>query len=124
LNTYRDQTDVFYASPISYLRTYFPPKVDTSFPLPSYPTTPPGDSAEPDKEGRYPWRHEWPSLLIFFGNLLDQDGVKGSFVDQGYTEVWRGGRSWEGDGKRRGGIRIWKWDGVEKRKGVFIQSEL
>ncbi|KAF8629999.1 hypothetical protein AX15_003170 [Amanita polypyramis BW_CC] len=111
LTYYRDQTDVFYDSPISYLQTYFPPRVDTSFPLSPYPATAPGAQVKPASDGRYPWRHEWPTYLIFFGSLLEQESVEIFFIEKGYTEIWRGGRHWEGDGKRKGGVRIWKWSG-------------
>ncbi len=106
---YRDQTDVFYDSPISYLRTYFPLKVNTSFPLSPYPATAPGTLVEPSSDGRYPWRHEWPTHLLFFGCLLEQEGIRQMFVEQGYIEIWKRGRHWEGDDKRKGGVRVWKW---------------
>ncbi|KIL69962.1 glycosyltransferase family 22 protein [Amanita muscaria Koide BX008] len=109
--SYKAQTDVFYDSPFSYLRTYFPPRVNTSFPLSPYPATLPGAVAEPSPldGGRYPWRHEWPTYLIFFGALLEEEGVKELLKAQEYTEIWRKGRSWEGDVRRKGGTRIWKW---------------
>ncbi|KAK2466735.1 hypothetical protein APHAL10511_000993 [Amanita phalloides] len=106
---YRDQTDVFYGSPISYLQIYFPPTVNVSFPLSPYPATAPGRLAKLTPDGQYPWRHEWPTYLIFFGCLLEEEGVERLFIEQGYTEVWRRGRHWEGDDKRKGGVRIWKW---------------
>ena len=33
------------------------------------------------------------------------------FIEHGYTQVWARGRHWEGDDKRKGGVRIWKWAG-------------
>ena len=102
---------MFFDSPISYLHTYFPPEVNTSFPLSPYPTTAPGTLVEPLFDGRYPWRHEWPTYLLFFGCLLEQTGVEKMFIEQGYTQVWARGRHWEGDDKRKGGVRIWKWAG-------------
>ncbi|PFH54143.1 glycosyltransferase family 22 protein [Amanita thiersii Skay4041] len=111
LTEYRDQTDVFYDSPLDYLQNYFPPSVDPSFPTSPYPVTAPGSVAERSGDGRYPWRHEWPTYLMCFGTLLKEPGIELLFKSMNYREVWRGGRSWEGDDKRKGSVRIWKWEG-------------
>jgi len=34
----------------------------------------------------YPWKHEWPRYLIFFGHLLKQEGVKTYLEGKGYKE--------------------------------------
>ena len=114
LSDYKDQTTVFFDSPTTYLGTYFPETIDPSFPPSPSPTSIPGLPApEPtlSKTGRllYPWRHEWPPHLVFFGHLLKQEGVKTLLQEKGYKEVWKGGREWEGEGNRLGGVRIWKW---------------
>ncbi|KJA24997.1 glycosyltransferase family 22 protein [Hypholoma sublateritium FD-334 SS-4] len=105
LSTYKDQTNVFFDSPSSYLHTYFPPHVNQSFPLSPFPTSPPGVSSTPSvlsTSGQliHPWRHEWPTHLVFFANLLHEEG---------YKEVWKAGREWEGEGVRKGGARVWRW---------------
>ncbi|KAF9484713.1 glycosyltransferase family 22 protein [Pholiota conissans] len=114
LSTYKDQTNVFYASPVSYLQKYFPKHVNINFPFSEYPATLPGASSSPlivDSFGKiaYPWKHEWPTHLIFFGDLLREEGILDTLGMQGYQEVWKAGREWEGEGKRKGGVRVWKW---------------
>jgi GPI mannosyltransferase 3 len=97
---------VFFNDPLRYLQERFPPNVSLSFPLSPYPVTPPGVSP-PRKD---PWIHEWPRNLIFFGALLEVDGVQNLLEQKGYKEVWKRGRSWEGDeDERKGGVRVWKW---------------
>jgi len=109
LDNYRDQTDIFYESPFDYLQTYFPPEVNTSFPPSPLPSLPPGVVIM----GDITWKHEWPRYLIMFGVLLEDYGVRQILEDRGYNEVWKAGRKWEGDGKRKGGARVWKF--VEKQ---------
>ncbi|KAF4578916.1 glycosylphosphatidylinositol anchor biosynthesis [Pleurotus pulmonarius] len=99
LDTYVDQTDVFFQSPIDYLDRYFPSKVDTSFPVSPYPASLPGTKDDQ-------WVHEWPKHLVFFGQLLSYDGVESRLKGLGYHEVWRRGRDWEGEGKRKGGPNV------------------
>ncbi|KAF4603756.1 glycosylphosphatidylinositol anchor biosynthesis [Pleurotus pulmonarius] len=99
LDTYVDQTDVFFQSPIDYLDRYFPSKVDTSFPVSPYPASLPGTKDDQ-------WEHEWPKHLVFFGQLLSYDGVESRLKGLGYHEVWRRGRDWEGEGKRKGGPNV------------------
>ena len=114
LSTYKDQTNVFFDSPSTYLQTYFPLHVDQTFLLSLFPASLPGVSSTPSKQNAsgkfiYPWRHEWPTHLIFFGNLLQEEGVRDTLERQGYKEVWKAGREWEGEGDRKGGARVWKW---------------
>ncbi|KAJ4487707.1 glycosyltransferase family 22 protein [Lentinula aciculospora] len=105
LRAYRDQTKIFFANPHQYLIDRFPDRVDPIFPISPYPASIPGKAISDDS-----WRHEWPRYLIFFGVLLEEPWVKDYIVEIGYTEVWRGGRSWEGDSDtRKGGVRVWKW---------------
>ncbi|KAF5380866.1 hypothetical protein D9615_004140 [Tricholomella constricta] len=107
LPTYRDQTDVFFHSPVEYLQSRFPAHVNLSFPLSPFPSS---ISGAPAPDG-YPWAHEWPRYLVFFGTLLEEEGVQNLLEAKGYGEVWRKGRSWEGEGLRKGGVRVWKWRG-------------
>lgn len=109
LSEYHDQTDVFYKSPIQYLKKNFPEEVDQSFPPSPKPTTKPGSKELFDDT----WEHRWPSHLAFFGALLyDINGgraVEVTLRRLGYTEVWAGKSSFEEDWRRRGGVRVWKW---------------
>ncbi|KAF8163512.1 glycosyltransferase family 22 protein [Crassisporium funariophilum] len=115
LSTYMDQTNVFFASPQEYLSTYFPNNVNQAFPTSIFPTSIPGAPPIPAMvtstagELHYPWRHEWPRYLVFFGDLLREVGVRDILDEKGYKEVWAGGRDWEGEGKRKGGVKVWKW---------------
>lgn len=123
LSTYRDQTTVFFDSPMDYLLTYFPAHVKPSFPVSSFPTSIPGAptpvlSSGSSTQPPYPWRHEWPRYFIFFGQLLLEPGVRGILEEQGYQEVWKAGREWEGEGHRKGGVKVWEWS---KRHRTFIQ---
>ncbi|OSD08566.1 glycosyltransferase family 22 protein [Trametes coccinea BRFM310] len=101
---YKDQTDVFYESPLEYLKTRFPHHVNVAFPPSPLPRSKPGL----DTDELYPWRHEWPQNLVFFGALLEQPGVRELFLDLGYREVWKAEYGWEGDGRRKGGVRVWR----------------
>ncbi|THH16484.1 hypothetical protein EW146_g4163 [Bondarzewia mesenterica] len=107
LRAYRDQTDVFYASPIEYLTTRFPPVVDTTFPPSPFPRSLPGTPASAMEIP--PWRHEWPSHLVFFDALLQHKGVEGLLKKIGYAEVWKAGNWLEEDWRRRGGVRVWRF---------------
>ncbi|KAF7323124.1 Mannosyltransferase [Mycena chlorophos] len=109
LAAYRDQTTVFFQSPHEYLTRRFPAVVNPAFPASPFPASIPGvrDSAP------HPWVHEWPRYLVFFGALLQQDGVQHVFEERGYKEVWSGGRSWEGDSdERKGGVRVWRYSDI------------
>ncbi|KAI0040325.1 glycosyltransferase family 22 protein [Auriscalpium vulgare] len=99
---YKDQTDVFYESPRAYLTIHFPSRVDEAFPPSPRPTSTPG--APPSAQ---PWKHTWPSHLVFFGALLDSDGVEQLLAAEGYGEAWRAGNGLEEDWRRRGGVRVW-----------------
>jgi len=108
LSTYRHQTTIFFADPHQYLVDRFPPVVNPAFPKSPYPASTPGRDVSDDA-----WRHEWPRYLVLFGALLEEPGVKDHLTRKGYEEVWRRGRSWEGDSdERKGGARVWKWQGV------------
>ncbi|KAF9246445.1 glycosyltransferase family 22 protein [Melanogaster broomeanus] len=117
---YRDQTDVFFESPISYVQAHFPAHVDPTFPPSPYPSSVPNASfiqtlrsieiqlGSWDLE----WRHEWPRYIVCFGVLLEEPGILALFKEKGYNEVWKGGWEWEGDAKRRGGVRVWEYRSV------------
>jgi len=115
LSTYKDQTNVFFESPKEYFLTYFPSSVDPFFPSSPFPTSIPGAPAPvptlSESSGKfiYPWKHEWPRYLVFFGNLLSHEGIQILLEEKGYREVWSAGRDWEGEGDRRGGVRVWQW---------------
>jgi hypothetical protein len=97
LSTYQDETDVFFADPTAFLSTQFPLRVDPTFPSLV-------DS---------PYRYMWPSHLVLFGALLREPGVKDVLRAEGYEEVWRGDNGIEEDRRRRGGVRVWRWDGLD-----------
>ncbi|KIY73236.1 glycosyltransferase family 22 protein [Cylindrobasidium torrendii FP15055 ss-10] len=108
LTTYRSQTSVFFANPVKYIQQTFPPSVNPSFPISAFPATKPGTVLRTQEV--YPWVHEWPRHLVFFGALLDAPNVRHMLAGLGYSEVWHAGRWWEGDGdERKGGVRVWKW---------------
>ncbi|KAF5358067.1 hypothetical protein D9756_001353 [Leucocoprinus leucothites] len=113
LSLYRDQTDLFFDKPIDYIITAFPKTVDPKFPRSSYPASIPGTpqppSSQADSGVLYPWRHEWPRHLVFFGVLLQRQGMREILEEKGYVEAWKGGREWEGEGERMGGVRVWSW---------------
>ncbi|KAH9901522.1 glycosyltransferase family 22 protein [Cubamyces lactineus] len=104
VTTYQDQTDVFYRSPIEYLTTRFPERVDPAFPPSPFPRSAPGLQTD----ASYPWKHEWPQNLVFFGALLEQPGIKDVLLRKGYGEVWSAEYGWEGDDRRKGGVRVWR----------------
>lgn len=106
VSEYKDQTDVFYDDPLEYLATRFPQRVDPTFPRSRLPSSRPGTFAEGEL---YPWRHEWPQNLVLFGALLEADGIRELLSRVGYEEVWRAEYGWEGDGRRRGGVRVWRY---------------
>ncbi|KAI1794633.1 Alg9-like mannosyltransferase family-domain-containing protein [Ganoderma leucocontextum] len=102
---YKDQTDVFYENPVRYLDTHFPQDVDPTFPPSPLPRSRPGVAAD----ASYPWRHEWPQNVVFFGALLEQDGVHDLLGRLGYEPVWYKGSLWEEDSRRRGGVQVWRY---------------
>lgn len=112
---YRDQTDVFFESPVAYLQSHFPPRVNNSFPPSPSPISVPDASfvsslaAIELRGGLWDlgWRHEWPKYLVMFGALLNEPGILPLLQERGYHEVWKGGWEWEGEGKRKGGVRVW-----------------
>ncbi|KAL5511606.1 GPI10 [Sanghuangporus vaninii] len=113
-STYRDQTDIFYASPLTYLKQNFPSAVDPSFPPSPFPSTLPGTF--PPKNNK--WVHRWPSHLIFFGALMEDERegreVELYLREMGYGEVWNARNGFEEDWRRRGGVKVWRWQD-EKR---------
>ncbi|KZS96324.1 glycosyltransferase family 22 protein [Sistotremastrum niveocremeum HHB9708] len=104
VRVYRDQTDLFFESPIAYLTTHFPRNVNSSFPPSLRPASLPG---RPSRKAD--WIHEWPSHLVFFGALLDNPGVKDLFTRLGYREVWSSTAWWEEDPRRRKGVKVWDY---------------
>ncbi|KAH0830640.1 glycosyltransferase family 22 protein [Lanmaoa asiatica] len=117
---YRDQTDIFFESPTSYIKSHFPAHVDPTFPLSPFAFSVPnatfiqGLRAIEIRSGSWDlgWRHEWPRYIIFFGALLDEPGIRTLFEGNDYIEVWKGGREWEGEGKRKGSVRVWSYRGM------------
>ena len=107
LSEYRDQTDIFYESPLDYLKQNFPSTVDPSFPPSPLPITKPGSGLALRR-----WDHHWPSHLIFFGALLEDEGgaVRDYLESLGYTEVHSIKNGFEEDKRRRGGVKVWMWD--------------
>ncbi|EPQ57997.1 glycosyltransferase family 22 protein [Gloeophyllum trabeum ATCC 11539] len=106
-SSYRDQTDIFYQSPTGYLKERFPYRVDPTFPPSPFPSSIPGVTRLDDKS----WRHEWPKYLVMFGALSEESEVRTLLLDRGYREVWARNTGWEGDSRRRGGVRVWKFKG-------------
>ncbi|KAH7908309.1 glycosyltransferase family 22 protein [Hygrophoropsis aurantiaca] len=113
---YKDQTDIFFESPVSYMKTHFPRTVNPTYP-PSPSATSIPDAAfiqklhEVEKTSQswdLGWAHEWPSHLVLFGSLLNESGMPELLKGKGYAEVWQGGWEWEGDNKRKGGVRVWR----------------
>lgn len=98
---YRDQTDVFYDSPMVYLSTRFPPRVDPWFPPSPTPISLPGEFV-------VKWKHEWPKYLVLFGALLRDAQVENLLDGLGYTQVWKSGNGLEEDPRRRGGVVVLK----------------
>ncbi|KAG1903746.1 glycosyltransferase family 22 protein, partial [Suillus fuscotomentosus] len=113
---YKDQTDIFFEAPLEYMRTHFPSHVDTSYPPSAFASSVPNVTfvetlqvvEQSSRSWDLGWRHEWPQYIVLFGALLREPGVLDLFQNQGYEEVWKGGFEWEGEGQRRGAVRIWK----------------
>ncbi|GJJ12569.1 hypothetical protein Clacol_006812 [Clathrus columnatus] len=103
LETYKDQSDIFYESPLAYLRARFPSTVDHTFPPSPFPTSLPGAIDAIDEQ----WKHTWPSHLVFFGALLDHEGVGALLEERGYQETWSAWNGWEQDPRRKAGIKVW-----------------
>jgi len=106
LTTYKDQTDIFYDSPVEYLQRYFPAQVDTTFPPSPFPSSAPGTAVQIANSDTGPWKHEWPQLLVMFSILLEDQNVRVLLESRGYSEVWSSGWRWEGEGKRKGGVKV------------------
>ena len=118
IGEYRDQTDVFYESPLEYLKTRFPPDVDLTFPPSGYPSSPPGmpekpitgeEEEEMDMEESEKWKHEWPEYLVMFGHLLDSPGIREYLTKtMRYKTVWRAGYGFDEEPDRSGGVFVLK----------------
>ena len=115
IDEYRDQTDVFYESPLEYLKARFPPDVDLTFPPSSYPSSPPGLPEKPvtGEEETYveseKWKHEWPEYLVMFGHLLDSPGIREYLIKtMRYKIVWRAGYGFDEEPNRSGGVFVLK----------------
>ena len=106
IDNYKDQTDIFYASPLTYLRTRFPSSINTSFPPSPRPFTSPGEPVS--SSDVHDWKHEWPEYLVMFGALLREPGVEELLQEKGYRKSWNEEYGWEGDDRRRGGIVVLK----------------
>jgi len=104
VDLYKDQTDAFYKSPVTYLETHFPSDVNTTFPPSPLPCTMPGTIVS---EGAV-WQHEWPEYIVLFGALLDEP-VRDVLEQKRYREVWKSESGWESDRRRQGGVRVWKF---------------
>lgn len=113
---YKDQTDIFFEAPLEYMRTHFPSRVDTSYPPSAFPSSVPNVTfvetlqvmEQSSRSWDLGWQHEWPQYIVLFGALLREPGVLDLFRNQSYEEVWKGGFEWEGEGQRRGAVRVWK----------------
>ncbi|EMD38465.1 glycosyltransferase family 22 protein [Gelatoporia subvermispora B] len=105
IGEYHDQTDVFYDSPVVYLERHFPKQVDPSFPPSRRPSTDPREITSFGND----WSHEWPQILVIFGSLLSEPGVRELLQRIGYREVWVKESGWEGDRRRQGGVRVWRY---------------
>lgn len=99
---YKDQTDIFYESPVQYLRDRFPASVDLTYPPSPKPFTEPGQMSVE----RFDWKHEWPQYIVLFGSLLQDREVFSLIHGRGYREVWHEERGWEGDRRRQGGVTV------------------
>ncbi|KAI5479635.1 GPI mannosyltransferase 3 [Pseudohyphozyma bogoriensis] len=85
--TYRDQTNIFYDSPIRYLQDRFPPLVDPSFP-PSPFTFPSSSTKTVEYPNDLGWRHTWPSHVVVFDVLLRDEGVQELLGCSGAQVEW------------------------------------
>jgi len=100
MSEYKDQTDVFYESPIGYLRDRFPSVVDHSFPPSPNPISLP--TQQPVE-----WTHEWPKHLVVFGALFEDPEVEELLINKlGYSAIWAEGNGLEEDPRRRGSVII------------------
>jgi len=116
VDKYKDQTDVFYESPLEYLKTRFPPDVNLTFPPSSYPCSPPGfpeksiiGDEETHVEESEKWKHEWPEYLVMFGHLLESPGIREYLTKtMRYKIVWRAGYGFDEEPNRSGGVFVLK----------------
>ncbi|KAG1821654.1 glycosyltransferase family 22 protein [Suillus subaureus] len=114
LSDYKDQADIFFEAPLEYMRTHFPSRVDISYPPSPFASSVPNVTfmetlqvvEQSSRSWDLGWRHEWPQYIVLFGALLQEPGVLDLFRDQGYEEVWKGGKEREGEGQRRGATSV------------------
>ncbi|KDN42090.1 glycosyltransferase family 22 protein [Tilletiaria anomala UBC 951] len=121
---YQDLSDVFYADPVGFLKSYFPRNVDPSFPPMPRKLE---HAVATQVEGLIPW----PSHLVMFEALLAQCEKTGTVENQGWS--LRGGmrhsktveslledmgykvafKRWNSlkheDSRRNGKIVVWEW---------------
>ncbi|KAG1756415.1 glycosyltransferase family 22 protein [Suillus paluster] len=113
---YKDQTDIFFEAPFEYMRTHFPSQVDYSYPASPFALSIPNVTfvetiqavEQSSRSWDLGWLHEWPQYIVLFGALLREPGMLDLFRNLGYEEVWKGGFEWEGEGQRKGAVRVWK----------------
>ncbi|THH27494.1 hypothetical protein EUX98_g6681 [Antrodiella citrinella] len=105
ITDYKDQVAIFFAAPVTYLQTRFPPNVDSSFPPSARPFSVPGALIHKND-----WSHEWPQYIVMFGALLREPGMQDYIRGKGYTIVWDEEYGWDGDNSRQGGVKVWKYD--------------
>ncbi|KIP12253.1 glycosyltransferase family 22 protein [Phlebiopsis gigantea 11061_1 CR5-6] len=106
IRDYKDQTDVFYDSPIRYLQDRFPAAVNPQFPPSPKPYSKPGEAT---RDITHDWQHEWPEYIVVFGALLHEPGVDGLLKNLGFRVAWKDEYGWEGDARRREGIVVLKY---------------
>ena len=106
IQDYKDQTDIFYESPIAYLGNRFPAAVDPLFPPSPNPYTRAGRATG---NNAHDWRHEWPQYVVVFGALLQESRVHSLLEELGFKVVWQEEYGWEGDARRRGGVVVLKY---------------
>ncbi|KAH7926671.1 glycosyltransferase family 22 protein [Leucogyrophana mollusca] len=113
---YKDQTDVFFESPLLYMTNHFPLAVDPAYPPSPFSVSTPNaqfikrlqEVELTSQSWDLGWTHEWPRHIVLFGALLQEPGMLDLLRGNEYAEVWKGGWEWEGEGKRKGGVRVWK----------------
>ena len=106
LHTYMDQTNIFYKSPLAYVKKHFPAEVDQSFPPSPYPASSPGVLETSDS----PWRHTWPQYLVIFGSLQEAEFTS-LLRSRDYQPIWHAHYGFDNEESRSGGVIVWKHAG-------------